>query len=148
MRRWKQQLNSRGDTIVEVLIAIAVISSVLAGAFAVSQKSIIGVRDSQERSEVLQTLQGQVEMVRAMALTATDKTSGVYATSPQYFCVKNSPLTRVPTSDPACTVGIYSIKEEYSPSDDAFIFYGDWDRMGGGHDSMQLRYRIQPGAAL
>jgi prepilin-type N-terminal cleavage/methylation domain-containing protein len=85
MRSSIRRLSSRGDTIVEVLIAIAIVSSVLAGAFTVSQKSTLAVRDSQERGEVLQILQGQVEQVRALALDQSDDTSGVYATTPKYF---------------------------------------------------------------
>ncbi len=56
-----------GDTIVEVIIAIAVIAAVLTGAFVVSSHSITSVRDSEEHSEVLQQLQGQVELLRAAA---------------------------------------------------------------------------------
>ena len=56
-----------GDTIVEVIIAIAVIATVLTGAFIVSSRSLTAVRDSQEHSEVLQQLQGQVELLRSAA---------------------------------------------------------------------------------
>jgi type II secretory pathway pseudopilin PulG len=54
-----------GDTIVEVMIAIAVISSVLVGAFLVSSTSTRSVQDTGERAQALQVAQSQVEMIRA-----------------------------------------------------------------------------------
>ena len=59
-----------GDTIVEVIIAIAVIATVLTGAFVVSSRSLTGVRDSQEHSDILQQLQGQAELLRVAANTS------------------------------------------------------------------------------
>ena len=54
-----------GDTIVEVLIAMVVISTVLAGAFVVSRTSLTNVRNSEEHSQALKRLQGQMEQIRA-----------------------------------------------------------------------------------
>ena len=74
-----------GDTIVEVVIAIAVIATVLAGAFVVSSHSLTSVRVSEEHSEVLQQLQGQVELLRAAANTPgffNTTTTGQYGTCP------------------------------------------------------------------
>src|SRR5580698_7305120 len=74
-----------GDTIVEVVIAIAVIATVLAGAFVVSSHSLTSVRVSEEHSEVLQQLQGQVELLRAAANTPgffNTTTTGQYDTCP------------------------------------------------------------------
>ncbi|TAH33182.1 hypothetical protein EYC59_05280 [Candidatus Saccharibacteria bacterium] len=64
----KQKLRAKrkyaGDTIVEVLIAVAVISFILAGAFSISMRSTSGVRDAQERSEALKIASTQVEWLR------------------------------------------------------------------------------------
>lgn len=76
------QSNQRGDTIVEVLIAMAVISSVLAGAFFVTNRSTNNVRDSEEHAQALQLLQGQVEQLRSDATTA----GTIYASMPKFFC--------------------------------------------------------------
>jgi type II secretory pathway pseudopilin PulG len=65
--KWLRDKLQAGDTIVEVVIAIAVIATVLTGAFIVSSRSLTAVRDSEEHSEVLQQLQGQVELLRAAA---------------------------------------------------------------------------------
>lgn len=162
----ENKTTSRGDTIVEVLIAIAIVSSVLAGAFTVTQKSAVAVRDSQERGEMLQILQGQVEQVRSLAATAPNDASGVFAAG--YFCVKTvggvptrqtiTGLTSLPVlaSDPMTAYGTckfgqdskYNIAVRYdnSTSSKAFTFTGRWDRLGGGKDQLQLTYRAYPGS--
>lgn len=54
-------LNNKGDTIVEVLIAITVVSSILGGAFVSARRSTNATRASQERVEALAIAQGQME---------------------------------------------------------------------------------------
>jgi type II secretory pathway pseudopilin PulG len=55
------KLNQIGDTIVEVLIAIAVLGVVLAGAFVTANSSLNGEHTAQEHSQALTIAQGQVE---------------------------------------------------------------------------------------
>lgn len=159
--------NDRGDTIVEVLITVAIVSTVLAGAFTVTQRSALAVRDSQERGEMLQILQGQVELVRALAAKESTDTTGVFSTSPLYFCVKNT--GGVPTREPLSGFSLPALDSDaldnYAPcefgdssrykiaitydddiDDKVFTFTGRWDRVGGGKDQMQLTYRVYPGA--
>ncbi len=171
MRLHSKRLSQSGDTIVEVLIAVAIVSSVLAGAFTVSQKSALAVRDSQERGEMLQLLQGQVELVRAQALQETSATSGVFAASPKYFCMnqtshsrENLPTTTNPLPDldndslNAAVYGSYcsdlgtsgsavryNVAITYNTTDKVFNFTGRWDGVGGRKDQTQLSYRIYPG---
>lgn len=87
--------NQRGDTIVEVLIALAVIGSVLVGAFVVTTRSTTGVRDSEEHAQAMQLLQGQVEQLRSYA-QLQPKPSPL----PTNFCFTTA--TPTPTSTPAC----------------------------------------------
>lgn len=58
MGLFKQQ---RGDTIVEVLIALSVLTFVMTIAFASSTRSVENVRGTQERGEALKLAQGQIE---------------------------------------------------------------------------------------
>lgn len=163
--------SSRGDTIVEVLIAIAIVSTVLAGAFTVTQKSTQAVRDSQERSEVLQLLQGQVEMVRDMALkaTSTDDPPFAIAGSPtsKYFCIDNDPTSAtvnqpVPFTQTDISANnyqadypnacrglgsgkLYNIAVSYDDTTNVFSFEAHWDGVTGSTDNERLAYRIYPG---
>jgi len=74
----RRRHNNRGDTIVEVLICILVISSVLAGAFAVTNQSLLEVQDSQERSQAVKIAETQIERLRGIDLLT--------ATPPEVFC--------------------------------------------------------------
>lgn len=57
------KLNSSGDTIIEVLIAIAVASFVVAGSYAVVNRSLRETRQSQEHAEALLIANTQVEIL-------------------------------------------------------------------------------------
>lgn len=59
-----RRLDTRGDTIVEVLIAILVISVILTGAFVSARRSQAGIRQSQERVEALKMAEAQLEHIR------------------------------------------------------------------------------------
>lgn len=55
----------RGDTIIEVLIAIAIVSLILAGAYASTNHNVRAIQDTQEHSQALQLVQTQVEFLGA-----------------------------------------------------------------------------------
>lgn len=58
------RLNQAGDTIVEVLIAIAVISSVLGTAYAVVNSATKTSQQSQEHSRALAIAESQIERIK------------------------------------------------------------------------------------
>lgn len=159
MRLSSRKRSSKGDTIVEVLITIAIISSVLAGAFSVTQKSAMAVRDSQERSEMLQILQGQVELVRSIAVAAPTPTHEIFETTPQYFCIDSASKAKREFSASASlnnlgdyhadckdlgAAGLYRLAVSYNSTTSTYTFIGNWDNLGGGNNSMKLSYRIAP----
>jgi len=76
-----KHLNNMGDTIVEVLVCIAVVSAVLGGAFVTTRSSQVGVRNSQEHAEALKLIESQLEQLRG------DTTDAQTATTP--FCMYN-----------------------------------------------------------
>lgn len=162
MRSWSGRADQTGDTIVEVLIAIAVVSSVLMGAFLVAQKSATAVRDSQEHGEMLQLLQGQIELVRSVALTQNNDISGVYSTASKYFCMNGTTPVAIPglgSSLPPLAAadftkygatcgnlqGRYNVAGYYDSSSKVFYFDGRWDRVNGGRNEEQMAYRVYPG---
>ena len=56
--------HQRGDTIVEVLIAAAIVSLVLVGAYVVTNRNRIAMQDTQEHSIALKLVEGQTELLR------------------------------------------------------------------------------------
>lgn len=57
-------LGIKGDTIIEVLIAIAVLGSIITGSYAIATRSLNGVRISQERGEALKIAESQIEIIK------------------------------------------------------------------------------------
>lgn len=59
------KLKNRGDTIIEVLLALSVLGTIIGGGYSVATRSLNGVRISQERSEATKIAEGQLEALKA-----------------------------------------------------------------------------------
>jgi type II secretory pathway pseudopilin PulG len=135
------KLGSKGDTIVEVMLAIAIVSAVLGGAFVSSNKSLQGARQSQERSEAMKLLEGQLERMKQLSSTPGNN---LFTQSAQ-FCVNDTPAVRPISDTVACrqgTDGRYAMS--ITRNANTFTALATWDRIGGGQDRVQLIYRIYP----
>ncbi len=136
--------NQSGDTIIEVLIVIAVISLVLAGAYNSSGRSLGATRTSQERSEATQLVEGQLERLR---IAAVDPDSGVFTNT--NFCLTEN-QTVVANTDPQCQrtpAGVtyaLSITRPTNGNDETFTARAQWDKAGGGtSNNVAIIYRIR-----
>lgn len=135
-----------GDTIVEVIIAVAVIATLLAGAFTVTSRSARGVRDSEEHAQALQYLQGQVEQLRAAAGNGTLPAS---LSTPFCMDTADSSIYYQPaTTDTHCTLGsLYQVSitgPGASPGSgtSTFDLTASWSAFGGGTDTVSLTYKV------
>ena len=136
-----------GDTIVEVLICIAVVSTILAGAFVVSNRSSVAVRTSEEHAQALQYLQGQIEQLRADAATK------LYV-DPSFstpFCYKTDGSI-VAATDPGCKQGqdnryVLTIERNGAPigtqKTASFKATVTWESLSGGSNQEHLFYRTE-----
>lgn len=162
----KLRINRRGDTIVEVLLAIAVASAVLGGAFTVTNHSYINIRDAQERSEALTLLQGQVEQLRASA----DTFSFLSQSNGSVFCfaVNGGGIQAASTNSVSVLPSLYSddfqnnytapcqqqpqngvtyyLAVEYDANSHVFTAHARWDRLGGGQDEVYIAYKQYGGS--
>lgn len=139
-----KRLNTKGDTIVEVLLAIAVVSAVLGGAFVATNRSLNGVRQSQERGEALKLVEGQLERLKEAA--ATDTSGVVFTTPTDPFCLNDGLAVQSPGSA-VCNQGPdgrYRLEIDRSPPDDdvyTFTASARWERLGGGTNEVLIRYK-------
>jgi prepilin-type N-terminal cleavage/methylation domain-containing protein len=140
--------SQRGDTIVEVLIAMAVITMVLAGAYVVTNRSLSATRSAQERTIALKLAESQLEQVKALAAASPDNIFGAAAPSP--FCISNVGAV-VDATNAACavdTVGAPTTKQplfriSVARSGNDFVLTETWaDVNGRNSDTLQLRYRV------
>lgn len=78
--------SQRGDTIVEVLIAITVVAAVLGASYTVVNRTMVNSRQAQEHAEALQVANKQIEFLST--LTSDPVTAnGLYDGAPRYMCI-------------------------------------------------------------
>lgn len=144
----------RGDTIVEVLIAIAVISLVLGGAYVTTNRNLLATRAAQERSNALTLVESQLEQIKSLAVTNADALFDTNA--PTEFCItQDQAIVSAGTAD--CSVDQSGVPTENEPvyhlsvtrtGPDANLGYlfevtNIWSDPSGDHDNeVKMIYRI------
>lgn len=149
-----------GDTIVEVIIAVLIIATVLAGAFTLTNRSVRSVQDSEEHAEALQLLQGQVELLRYKASVAGALMPPNLMTLSTGFCIgTNGTIYQPASTNSNCLVNaqgssgqansFYSLSissPSSAPASGAttvFNFVATWSALGGGTNAVQLSYKVE-----
>lgn len=84
-----------GDTIVEVMLAIAVTSAVLAGAFVAVNRSLKAARSAQERGEAIKVAEAQIERLKYLSVEG-DNAATLLSNGP--YCI-NSALEVITVTD-------------------------------------------------
>lgn len=143
-RRWgRRPGDQRGDTIVEVLICIAVIALVLAAAFGLTQKGTLGLEDSQEHATAAGLAESQLEQLRT-ALNGDDATladSIVNATQP--FCMSNAQMKLANTTACQNQSTFFNLSITHPNSDlSTYKVSVTWDAIVGGQGSEDFYYRV------
>ena len=156
MRSSSHVRTQAGDTIVEVLIAVAVVSSVLVGAFSIANRSSTQIRASQERSEALKIASSAIEVLKANAGTAKEK-----AVLGQPVCATTGFVTKAMVDNGALPTlandttskyvaacnsgGNVTYSTSVTPVDaSTFRINTRWDRVGGGdRQEVIMNYRIK-----
>ncbi len=138
------KLTNNGDTIIEVLIAMAVVAMVLGGAFVATNHSLRNTRQAQERAEALKISEEQLEQLK---VAVANNTNGVFGTSD--FCLRAGVLYTTPNPvqcDVERTAGgiKYSVSIHYSnTADDTYTLTTQWNSVvGGGTDKLSVAYRL------
>jgi type II secretory pathway pseudopilin PulG len=144
--RHPSALKQAGDTIVEVVIAVAIISTVLAGAFTVSNRSTVTVQDSEEHAQALQLLQGQVELLRS---AAADRTSLPVALNTP-FCLAAGAYYQPAALNGQCLMNnLYRLSissPQSSPnvgSTTVFNLTASWTALHSGTNTVYLSYKVE-----
>jgi len=92
-KRALSPLGTAGDTIVEVLIAIAIVSLTLTSAYAVTRRNTTASQQTQEQSTALKLVERQTELLLADANAPTVlgcfNETGVYVVLPSVECSLN-----------------------------------------------------------
>jgi Tfp pilus assembly protein PilV len=140
--------NQRGDSIIEVLIAILVISAVLGGAYASASSNQKINQDAQDRTSALKLMEGQLEQMKSLALNNPSAIFG--GSAPASFCIDSSGAV-VPSTSGSCTMMAASgsqpiFKIAVTHTGNLFTVSCDWPRFGAiGNQTANLKYRLYQG---
>ncbi|MGH7191992.1 MAG: type II secretion system protein, partial [Candidatus Saccharimonadales bacterium] len=159
LRRFHRALISgdRGDTIVEVLIVLAVLGLAISISYATANRSLLNARQAQENSVATEVAQSQVEGLASLGCTSgdpacdpTDSSNPSYQLfhQPGAFCL-NSSYAIVASTNAACKIdSLYQIKITYNntasqPS--TFEVLITWPDVIGGTDTVRQDYTVPGG---
>jgi hypothetical protein len=147
MLEMKKPLPQVGDTIIDVLIAIAVVSFVLGGAYASSRQSLTTTIRSKERAEATKYVEQQAERLRASY--KNNGTSDDVFDWTGAFCLNEN----LGINGGVCHLGPdgrYEVSITPPPTPETmggevFTILATWDKAGGGgKDDVTMVYRVYP----
>lgn len=146
-----KKLSERGDTIVEVLVAIGVLSLILAAAFVLTNRSLQGTRSAQERLNATKLVETQLEQIKHLAATDSDAIFGTgVPVTPPSFCIGSDGTVKV-SSTSACQVGpdggtptsqpVYNLS--VTRSGNTFTVRNVWLSVSGrNNEAVEMSYRV------
>ncbi len=146
-----ERQKQRGDTIVEVLISLAIISVVLAAGYALASHSLNSSTRAQQRSEALAYAQGQVEFIKNACSDPSAPLCTAYKNQAQGFCVQPSgAVDSSVNTDGLCsnypdktTTSPYGVGVIYDPLSKVFSVSAAWTSTSGSAlDELDLYYKL------
>ncbi len=142
--------NQFGDTIIEVMLATAVIGLVIGMSYASASRALRTGRFAQEQTEALKIAESQIERLKYIAslgTAANPTTQNIYNSSAGMttFCIDDA-FERFPITNAKCLnqAGLYDKKITYSAdATDTFIVEVSWQQQGSSNKgNVQIAYRL------
>lgn len=158
MKKFWQQRRESGDTLIEVLMAIAIISIVIVGAYNITNQGLRIEQNAIERTQASQTISGQAEALRTIRdlaangntaakanwttiLSRTVTTAPNYATcavsgnaSPFYLDANSTTVVNTGTTISSASKYLtYWVEAQRSPSSSSYVDFhvrGCWQAVG------------------
>ncbi|MCA9332321.1 prepilin-type N-terminal cleavage/methylation domain-containing protein [Candidatus Saccharibacteria bacterium] len=130
-----------GDTIVEVMISLAVISMVIGLAYGIATRSLKQSQQSQERVEASKVAEGQLERLKGFS-NSSDLSSLVPAGN---FCVTATNAIEDVSMGHCTYNNLYRVTDTYDSSGHLITVQIDWDSAtgsGSGQDQLIMYYRV------
>lgn len=139
----------RGDTIVEVIMVLAVLGLAISISYATANRSLLDARQAQEASQGARIVQSQLEALRG--LSAPGNPQNVYQAGPYCISSSNTVVAWInpTTPDPSCIT--HDVNSDYTtnikgpsgPPGGNFTIQVSWDDVEGqGTDTDTLAYNL------
>ena len=143
----RHNLNQRGDTIIEVLLAMVVVGMTLGLGFNIVQRAQQAGQLARERSHALSMAESQLELLKANLKTPPVDSAYKSATD---YCILSTGLVKSDLS--SCTnisninggsSGFYTLRMRYQSSDTSYLSSVEWSPPNGDVEParVELRYR-------
>ena len=143
-----------GDTIIEVLIASAVISSVLGSAYVISTRSLRTGQAAQERVEAIKLIEEQIERLKYEARSNTNFDS-LYRDASGTYCIAATGTSFIKRTNPSlttfnddCVQGTerrYRLNVTYrssGPTFGTFVLTANWDSLVRDQEQAVINYQL------
>ncbi len=144
--------NQLGDTIIEVMLAIAVIGMVLGASYATANRALRTGRSAQEQTEALKLAESQVEKLKYMSaqfVAGTPVAGTIFdtAASSTAFCIDDSFVKILASSGTfaaSCNgrSGLYDQLVNYDSTNNLYKVTVTWDTPTGTRGNVQVSYRL------
>ncbi len=157
-----RKLQQAGDTIVEVIIVLAVLGTAISIAYSTASRSLQATRQAEENSQATQLVQSQIESLRSYSGVAPGDPHNIYIASGAFCFDTSGNVATSPTLLPTTTStgaynggcvynNLYNIAIFYTKNNllghqtDTFTVRATWDDVqGSGKDTVTLVYRLHP----
>jgi prepilin-type N-terminal cleavage/methylation domain-containing protein len=137
--------SQRGDTIIEVMVAIVVVSLVLVAAYVATTRNISGLQDTSEHSTALQLAQTQIEYLHNVPISTVIANGCFDDTGKPVSGVAGTCLVKADGSPAGSTEPAYQLKLTAHPN--AYEIQVQWASSGVSQsdttdtDSVSLYYQ-------
>ncbi len=146
--------NTRGDTIVEVMISMSILAIVLGATFATSSRSLRTGVASTQRNQALSIAQNQVEVIKNAYETNPVLLAALQNPASGVFCLDATTLSDttlpIPSTVTTCTKyqgEDYAVRVNYDPARFVFNVDVNWSSATGTapNSNVQLLYKLPGG---
>lgn len=135
-------LKQRGDTIIEVMMVLAVLGLAISIAYATANQSLMAARQAQENSQAAAILRSQIELMRTLSSPIAGSPVTIYSLGSSKFCINQDDAT-LKFSD--CKFDdLYNVSIVHK-GENKFELEAAWeDVRGEGTNRVTYYYRVYP----
>jgi prepilin-type N-terminal cleavage/methylation domain-containing protein len=142
--------NARGDTIIEVMVVLAILGMAIGISYSTANNSLLDIRQAEEHAQATEYAQSQLEILRTMLAPTSPN---IFIAGP-YCMPQTPPYTPIAVPNSSCQIGgepfsiqINDLSVEFplntSIPPDTFQILVTWpDVRGQGNDTVTLDYQL------
>ncbi|HSW85158.1 MAG TPA: type II secretion system protein [Candidatus Saccharimonadales bacterium] len=137
-------LNKTGDTIVEVMIVLTILSLAISVSYSTASQSLINTRRAQENAQATEYVQAQIEALRSLTSIGLPASRNIFKPGP--YCVNTSsavPYSLIATSCLLDNLYKVSVTGPAGAPGGTFTVVATWPDIGGqGDDTVTMLYNL------